>query len=1314
MRVDAALDARLADNPFPGLRSFQADEADVFFGRQQQIDELLVRLAEVPLIAVAGSSGCGKSSLVLAGLLNALKLGQGVGQALRWRPVVMRPGDSPITRLAKPLAAALVGDDPDPDAAADDDSRTRALAGRLHLGADALVQAVRRARLPPNERVLVVVDQFEEIFRYKRMTDPEECVAFVKLLLQAARVDDCPLKVVLTLRSDSLGSCADFRGLPEAVSRGQFLVPRLTRDQRKQAIVGPVEHRGFQIAPRLVQRVLNDVSDGFDDLPVMQHALACTWRRWAADTQGSRPLDLKDYENIGTSVNALSQHADEAYDSLPGLGAVVERVFRALTERLDAAGSEVRRPMHFTSLCQVTGDAAEQVAQVVERYRRADTVFLLPSASTPLADDPLIDIAHESLIRGWVKLTGWAEREALSAQSYYRIANAAKPVDGQAPAFLRDPGLQFALDWRKHNRPNAHWAALYDDGFEQAMAFLDHSKRERDAERASALRTSQRRKWIAAGVTLGSLALALVMGVLALQVRQSKIELLSQQDKEEKRGDSRKLALAAARHLSDGRIDVALMLGASALQEPAAEEAQEIMRKVLIDAPQLILRDPQAAPGEPESKVEFNSLRFSHTGDRLVAVYARGDVVAWDVAQGRQITAIQRTPAKEHDLTAVFDADGRLWVSPDASGQAGVVDAAGALTPLGITDLAASASDGFALGDQRGTALEAYNRWYARVDKGQGIRLWSLQTGALVAHLPEAADDAKRLQFSERGRRLAALEINHGVQIWDLGDSATPRRAALHIQSAAAANMALSRDGKRIAVVIARGSGGKSEAWDLTSSGSEVEVWDLERGVRTHQLKAQGSGTVDFLAFGAGASSSVLAWGQSDGVVMVWDLNGNANSSPPKEHTGIKGIAFSGDGCCLATGDRDGVIALWSVDLGKDPLQPKLQLQLDRRLKAWNAGVDRLAFSHDGRRLASAHRDGTVLVRAVTSSGVRHGEFFRVGVATMSALAFDPAGKRPLALASEDSTIQFWDLAKGRLLPGSLNAAKGQFRFKRADESVALTSIAYSPDGTMIASGSEDKKVRLWNLASGNVMGELAVHDDTVMAVAFNHNGSLLASVGEKSVVVSEVAPPHKVAWRNAQHHKEATAVAFNRDGSRLASADRDGTVFMWDAQSGRPIWAQQLDKTHLLALAFSPDERSLAVGAAGAIVFLNAADGAIAKPIVVVQGNVSSIAFDSLGKRLVSGASDGMVRLWDVTRREPIGQPFEGHLKLVNSVAFIADGKTVASVGADRRIMLWDADQPGWRARACAIVQQGAKLEAWPWPRNLRAKYNPRDVCAP
>jgi hypothetical protein len=174
----------------------------------------------------------------------------------------------------------------------DDENRVAALEGRLRLGGLGLAEIVRLARLEPDVRVLVVVDQFEEIFRFKRMIDPEEAAAFVKLLLIAANEPASRVSVVLTPRSDALGHCADFPNLPEAINRDQYLVPKLTRDQRKDAIVKPVELRGRTIAPRLVQRILNEVTNDFDDLPIMQHLLTRTWRQWAETCQAARPIDL--------------------------------------------------------------------------------------------------------------------------------------------------------------------------------------------------------------------------------------------------------------------------------------------------------------------------------------------------------------------------------------------------------------------------------------------------------------------------------------------------------------------------------------------------------------------------------------------------------------------------------------------------------------------------------------------------------------------------------------------------------------------------------------------------------------------------------------------------------------------------------------------------------------------------------------------------------------------------------------------------------------------------------------------------------------
>ncbi|MGD8938996.1 MAG: RDD family protein [Gammaproteobacteria bacterium] len=511
-----------AANPYPGLRSFEPEESDRFFGRQQQIATLVERLAQVPLIAVAGASGCGKSSLVKAGLINELKRRHEIDDETEWRTLVMKPGNQPIKNLAAALTTALASVPAEVGAGLVDadgldplQRRSASLCGQLRLGERALVEVVRLAKLPAGTRVLVVVDQFEEIFRFKRLADPEEASAFVKLLLQAASDSGSGVSVVLTLRSDTLGGCADFPGLPEMVSAGGYLVPRLSRTQRKQAIIGPAELRGAQIAPRLVQRLLTDVSDDFDDLPVMQHALSRTWRHWAEACSGSRAIDLEDYQAIGGGSGALSKHADEVCASLGPLGAAggtVERVFRALTERL-AGGIEVRRPVELGELCAICGDGTAQanadVVRVVERYRRSDTAFLLPASNVALGHDSVIDISHESLIRNWTKLRGWLDEEAESARIYERLAStAALKAKGEASLYGQ-PELGVALAWRERHSPNQAWAQRYQGDFVQAMDFLDDSQEQELATEAA----RSRRKRIS-GTALAAAFLVLLVGTL--------------------------------------------------------------------------------------------------------------------------------------------------------------------------------------------------------------------------------------------------------------------------------------------------------------------------------------------------------------------------------------------------------------------------------------------------------------------------------------------------------------------------------------------------------------------------------------------------------------------------------------------------------------------------------------------------------------------------------------------------------------------------------------------------------------------------------
>ena len=192
------------------------------------------------------------------------------------------------------------------------------LEATLRRGTRGLVEAVRQARVLGQDNLLIVVDQFEELFRFRRNYQLEnsrnEAVAFVKLLLEAAQQEELPIYIVITMRSDFIGDCMDFAGLPEAVNSGLYLVPRMTRDELRSAITGPVAVGGGNIAQRLVLRLLNDFGDEYDQLPILQHALMRTWDHWARRSPSTDAIDIEDYEAIGTFRQALSIHAEEAYE----------------------------------------------------------------------------------------------------------------------------------------------------------------------------------------------------------------------------------------------------------------------------------------------------------------------------------------------------------------------------------------------------------------------------------------------------------------------------------------------------------------------------------------------------------------------------------------------------------------------------------------------------------------------------------------------------------------------------------------------------------------------------------------------------------------------------------------------------------------------------------------------------------------------------------------------------------------------------------------------------------------------------------------
>jgi tetratricopeptide (TPR) repeat protein len=608
--------------PYPGMRPFERDESHLFFGRDHCVDEMVKRLAERRFLAVLGSSGTGKSSLVKTGLFSALEMGLLSGAGSHWLIVDFRPGGNALGNLARALleAECLVTRRPGPS-----DAEVEPLQKRFkQQGRRELIKWCREGHLPEDTNLLVLVDQFEELFWYQNAEGREDAQALVTLLLESRwprglaspQRAEMPIYVTITLRSEYLGPCALIWGLPEAINEGTYLTPRMKRQECEDAILGPARVCGFDVEPQLVTRLLNDMADfapwdieggkdqltrlarGADQLPLMQHALNQMWQRAREGAQAKADdeeivLKLADYRGL---EEELDDHAEQVFASLDAsCQAVAERIFRAVTQGTTVANA-VRRPTRYGPSVTASGtqqprdgqfgqggqphdgqpqerqppghqsqneerwngesrdsqhqDGPSQVVEVqsqvaqpndqdnlieicggeqsrgaVERVMTAfgsyGCKFLTanpkPADRQPPTDNAVIDIAHESLIRQWKRLSGgtelrrkqlrgWLVEEGEAAGLWQRLVERVKKhlsggtelrekqlrgwlvEEGEAAGLWRHlverakknewmigRTLQEAKLFCKKNKPTPAWAQRYGGEFDLVDRFVRKS-----------------------------------------------------------------------------------------------------------------------------------------------------------------------------------------------------------------------------------------------------------------------------------------------------------------------------------------------------------------------------------------------------------------------------------------------------------------------------------------------------------------------------------------------------------------------------------------------------------------------------------------------------------------------------------------------------------------------------------------------------------------------------------------------------------------------------------------------------------------------
>jgi len=505
----------LGNNPFPGLRPFGIDECHLFFGREGQVDDVLMKLSHNKFVAVMGFSGSGKSSLMYCGLIPVLYGGFMTEAGPNWKVLVTRPGIGPLDNLAESILQA----NPEYLTLSEEDRLIRhtVTSSILRSGVKGLVDLAKNLREDTGENLLILVDQFEELFRYHRddedITGANETALFINMLLEAIKQTEVPIYLALTMRSEFIGECSKFPGLTEMINMSNYLVPLMTRDQKRMAIEGPVAVGGGKIAPRLVSQLLRDVGEHEDQLPVLQHALMRAWGYWDENKEEEEMLDIRHYNAVGGIAEALSLHANEAYEELDDRQKqICEVLFKTITEK-SSDNIGIRRPTTIRDVSLIVGAEEVEVKAVVEHFREPNRSLLMPPASVKLDSDSVIELSHESLIRIWTRLKTWVEEEYVSAQMYRRLSEAAAMYQIGRTGLWRPPDLLLALNWQKKQNPTRIWAQRYDQAFERAIVFLDTSRITYEAEQKNHEMMQKRllKRARAVALSLGVAAVVLII-----------------------------------------------------------------------------------------------------------------------------------------------------------------------------------------------------------------------------------------------------------------------------------------------------------------------------------------------------------------------------------------------------------------------------------------------------------------------------------------------------------------------------------------------------------------------------------------------------------------------------------------------------------------------------------------------------------------------------------------------------------------------------------------------------------------------------------
>ncbi len=1083
-----------ADPPYRGLARFEPGDADLFFGRDPLIDDLLHLTGHHRITAVVGSSGSGKSSLLRAGLIPRLR----TIDDPHMRPAALRiitPGGHPLRTHSQRLTPRD-GDEGD---------------------------------------TWLVVDQMEEL--YTLCSDPEERARFIDRLLNA-RSPGSRLRVLIAIRADFFGHLADYRPLADALRDATLLVPPMNRTELLEAIVRPAQAAGLVVERALTALILDEVDGEPGALPLMSHALLQTWYRRKGPT-----LTLSAYQAAGGVHGAIAHTAEHTYaEFTPARAEFARRVLLRLITPGEGA-QDTRRPIDRSELD--TTVPPEDLAVVLERLASARLITL---------DEDTVDLAHEALITAWPRLRTWIEEDRERLRTHWQMAEAARAwedLERDSGALYRGTRLAILRDWASRDGSRDELNVV-------ERAFLDASVSLEDSERAAAVRNHRRLRFLAAGLALllivvtGVSMAALHQRHDALQAQRSAV---SRQLAAEALGlvESRP---AVAMLLSVEAFRTAptfeargAMLTASAHQYYRAELSghHDAVSEAAFSPDgtlATVSRDRTVMLWDTHARRRLATLTGHHTWLRAVAFSPDGRTLAtggndgklmlWDAAARKplaaltghtgQIKGISFSPDSRTAATASADHTVKLWdthrrtLRHTLSGHTGIVWAA-AFSPDGRTLATASAD--------------------------HTVRLWNTTTGKPIATLTGHTRSVDDVRFSPDGRTLATASEDWTARLWDVRRRTSV--ATLSGHSGEIRALAFSRDGRTLA------TGGNDQQvmlWDVRSATRLTTLTGQNTNIYTLAFSPRGS-----LLTSAGEDGKVVLWDTSripfsghrdrisdiqfspdgrtlatssdDETIVLWDTRRRTRRATLTSGTGaVSAVAFSPDGRTLASASGSHTLTFWNTSGHTPPV----------KLTTGNTGrVTDVAYSPDGRIVAT----GGVDKKVILWDAVRHRRLASLTVASgeaetaINGVAFSPDG-RFLATANHDRKATLWDVARRTRL-ATLTGNMGQLR-----------SVAFSPDSRTLATGGIDQKVMLWDVATHTRVATLADSTGPALAVAFSPDGRILATANSnQSVMLWDTSRRHPLATLTG-HTKQVTALAFSPDGRTLATGSDDQSVILW------------------------------------------------------------------------------------------------------------------------------------------------------------------------